>query len=482
MARQPTTWLYVSGYRFLLRRIECALLGADSRAASEMLRAQMVSLTAGCVVAAVAVMACAFLAVLRPQARLDQARIVMGQESGALYVRVGDIWHPVLNLASARLIAATDANPQPVRESELGRTNRGPLLGIPGAPQLLAPPLSADESIWTICDADGNAATTVIVGSVAGSTEGSSFRRLASEQAVLVAPGAGSPAYLLYDGRRAVVDLADPAVLRALRLEGRAPRLVSQALLNAVPEAPSITAPRIRGTGAKAAGLPGFSVGSVLRIARGDGDEYYAVLDAGVQRIGAVAADLLRFSNSQGTTNIITVAPDVIHASPIVSTLPVATFPDRAPGDGGMESAGTTVCVAWVPAAPEASGHSDMSFLTGTGLPVPGGRVPVTLSQADGNGRALDGVYLPPGRSAYVRGNGRVGTRYLVTDTGVRFAIHDDEAAHDLGLPAATLAPWPVLAALPSGPELSRQNASVTWDTVAVPPQPTPGCADGQRC
>ncbi|MGA3255067.1 MAG: type VII secretion protein EccB, partial [Mycobacterium sp.] len=89
MARQPTTWLHVSGYRFLLRRIESALLGADSNAASEMLRAQMVSLTAGCVVAAVAVMACAFLAVLRPQARIDQARIVMGQESGALYVRVG---------------------------------------------------------------------------------------------------------------------------------------------------------------------------------------------------------------------------------------------------------------------------------------------------------------------------------------------------------------------------------------------------------
>ncbi len=478
MPRQRTTWLHVSGYRFLLRRIECALLGVDSRAGGETLRARTVSLTVGCVLATVAALVCGFLALLRPQARLDQARIVMGQESGALYVRVGDTWHPVLNLASARLIAATDANPQPVRESELRRTKRGPLLGIPGAPQLLGPPLSPDESIWTICDADRNAATTVVVGRPAGS----SVRRLEPDQALLVTPGSGSPAYLLHNGQRAIVDLADTAVVRALRLEGRGPRIVSRSLLNAVPEAAPIAAPRIPDAGAKAAGLPGFPVGSVLRITRGDGDDYYVVLAAGIQRIGAVTADLLRFSNSRGTTNTITVAPDVIRASPIVETLPVATFPDRPPHESGMDSADTTVCVAWAPSAPGLAGQGAVAFLTGTDLPVPAGQVPVTLSQADGNGPALDAVYLPPGRSAHVRGNGRVGTRYLVIDTGVRFAIHDEDAAHDLGLPAPASAPWPVLAALPSGPELSRQNASVARDTIPGLQQPTPGCADGERC
>ena len=82
---------------------------------------------------------------LRPQSGLGDARIVMGQVSGALYVRVGDTWHPVLNLASARLVAATDTNPQPVRESELARIKRGPLLGIPGAPQLLSQPLPIER-------------------------------------------------------------------------------------------------------------------------------------------------------------------------------------------------------------------------------------------------------------------------------------------------------------------------------------------------
>jgi type VII secretion protein EccB len=464
VARQPTTWLHVSGYRFLMRRIECALLRRDIHAIDEPLRAHTASLTVGCVLASIAVAGCAFLGLLRPHAALDQAQIVMGQESGALYVRVGDTWHPVLNLASARLIVATDANPQPVRESELGRTKRGPLLGIPGAPQLLGGALPGDQAAWTICDTDGglpeSPETTVII----GGAEGPSVHRLTPEQTMLVAPGPGSPAYLLYDGRRAVVDLADSAVLRALRLEGSAPHIVSQSLLNAIPEAPPITVPRIRGTGGAAAGLPGFRVGSVLHITRGDGDEYYVVLAGGIQRIGQVAADLLRFSNSQGSANIITVAPDVIRATAIANTLPVSTFPDRAPTplDGGD----TTLCVTWSPAQ-----SGGIAFLAGSGLPVPPGQVPVTLAQADGHGPALDAVYLQPGRSAYVRDSARAGSRYLVTDTGVRFAIHDDDAAHDLGLPAVpTPAPWSLLSALPTGPELSRQNASVARDTVARSP------------
>jgi type VII secretion protein EccB len=457
---QPATWAHVSGYRFLLRRIERALLSGDSGPSGEPLRARTGPLTVGCILAGVALAGCALVGVLAPQARLDHAQIVMGKETGALYVRVGDTWHPVLNLASARLVAAIDANPQPVAESQLRRTKRGPLLGIPGAPQLLGPPLSGDDAVWTICDTDGGTATTVVV----GPTGGPSVHRLTRDQALLVAPAPGPPAYLLYNGERAVVDLADTAVVRALRLEGHTPVVVSQALLNAVPEAPPITAPRIRGAGGKAAGLPDFPAGSVLRITRGDGDEYYAVLSTGVQRVGQVAADLLRFSDSRGTANIIAVAPDVIRAARIVDALPVGTFPERAPA-AGLPSGATTVCVS-----SPSSGRPDTAFLTASGLPLPVGQAPVALAQADGRGPALDAVYLPPGRSAYVRGNGAGGSRYLVADTGVRFAVHDDDAAHDLGLPTDTVpVPWPMLAVLPAGPELSRANASVARDIVAGP-------------
>jgi type VII secretion protein EccB len=466
MAWQPTTRLHVSGHRFLLRRIECALLGRDIREVNEPIHASMQSLMGGSVLALILLAGCAVLAIVRPQPAATNAPIVMGKQSGALYARVGETLHPVLNLASARLIVRTNADPQPIAESELGHSKRGPLLGIPGAPQFLAAPLAEDESGWAACDGPDRAApsTTIVI----GRAEGPLSHLLPSGQSVLVRPVTGGSTYLLYDGRRAVVNLDEPAVARALALDGQVPLAVSPTLLNAVPEAPPITAPRIPdAAGRGPAALPGFPVGSVLRVARADGDEHYVVLRHGIQRIGQVAADLLRFTDSRGTHTAISVAPDIIRATPTVTELPVDTFPDRAPST--LNAGGSALCVRWGHAA---SGGADISFLAG-GLPIPADHEPVKLSQADGKGPAVDAVYLSPGRNAYVRATGlsgdnpRAGTRYLITDTGVRFAIHDDDAAHDLGLPDTAIpAPWPLLAKLPVGPELSRANASVAQDAV----------------
>jgi type VII secretion protein EccB len=464
MARQPITRLQISGYRFTRRRIECALLGRDLRSVNEPSRAPAQSLMAGSALAVVALAGCVVLAFLRPQPALVAAPILMDKQSGALYVRVGDTLHPVLNLASARLIAKTNADPQAVAASALSRSRRGPLLGIAGAPQSLAPPLRESELRWTVCDSrDG---TTVLI----GRGQGPRSDVLAPDQTLLVRSTPGGATYLLYGGRRAVVNLADPAVERALGSEGQVPRTVSPLLLNVIPEAPPVTAPRIPDVGSRGpASLPGFPVGSVLRVARAGGDEFYVVLTDGVQRVGQLAADLVRFTNSQGTRTVISVAPDVIRSVPAVTRLPVAGFPDqpKTPGLTGDAS----FCAAWTHAP---SSSVDISFSVG-GLPLPDGQGPVSLTQADGTGPAVDAVYLPPGRTAYVRatglsgGNVAAGTRYLISDTGVRYAVHDDGAAHDLGMPEAMIAaPWPVLAGLPAGPELSRANASVAQDVPAV--------------
>ncbi|ORW12113.1 type VII secretion protein EccB [Mycobacterium kyorinense] len=445
-----TTQLHLSGYRFLLRRIECALLGRDAPAQP------MRALAAGALVAAIVVAAGAVMAVLRPQGVLGNAPIVMGRQSGALYVRVGDTWHPVLNLASARLIAASTSNPQPVAESELSRVKHGPLMGIPGAPQFLPEPLGADETSWAVCDSD--AGTMVIAGSRDASHE--------QGQTVLVTADSGAT-YLLYDGRRAVVDITEPAVVRALRLDNAVPHKVSHALLNAIPEAPPITAPRIPGGGPGR--LPGFPIGSVLRIARADGDEHYVVLPGGVQRVGQVAADLVRLTDTRGARTIISVAPDVIRSAPTVTDLPVSTFPERASEPLDVDR--MPLCATWSPTPAGAA----VSIVAGA-PPIPAGQQPVALSQADGAGPAVDAVAVPSGRSAYVRATGlsgdnpEAGARQLVTDTGVRFAVRDDDAARALGLPQTAIpAPWPVLATLPAGPELSRAHALVARDAIGAP-------------
>jgi type VII secretion protein EccB len=269
MARQATTRLYVSGYRFLLRRMEHALVRGDVRMLDDPIRAQSLSLIAGAVLAVIVVAACAVLAFFRPSGTLGSAPIVMVPETGALYVRVGDTVHPVLNLASARLIAGTPANPEAVSAAAVGNAQRGPLLGIPGAPAAISVPLGDDESGWAVCE--DATSTTVIAGDLPGDG--------LAPGGVLVTPRAESAAstYLLYDGWRAKVDLRDRAVVRALKLDGVTPRSVSRALLDLTPEAPPIAAPHIPDLGSPSP-VPGFPVGSVVRVDGAAANEYYVLL------------------------------------------------------------------------------------------------------------------------------------------------------------------------------------------------------------
>ena len=191
----------------------------------EPIRAQSISLIVGCVMAVVVIAVCAILAFLRPHAGLGDAAIVMSRDSGALYVRVGDTLHPALNLASARLITGSTARPQIVDAADIDNANRGATLGTPGAPDVIARPLTSEESAWTVCD---DATTTVI----AGDQEG--VDRSDRQPSALVTPRSESAAttYLLYDGWRAQVDLRNPSVVWALRLDDITPRPVSRALLS----------------------------------------------------------------------------------------------------------------------------------------------------------------------------------------------------------------------------------------------------------
>lgn len=452
MAR-PTTRLQVSGYRFLSRRMEHALVRADVRMLDDPLRGQSLALGAGAVLAAILLAGCAVLAVLRPQGGAADAAIVREQQSGALYVRIGDTFHPVPNLASARLIVGAPTEPRTVGARALTDARRGPQVGIPGAPSAIGPALT--EAGWTVCDSATS--TTVVVGPTpAGGLQPGGN--------VLVTARSEGPAvtYLLYGGRRAAVDLRDTAVVRALRLDGVTPRPVSRTLLDALPESPPITAPTVPGAGRRGA-LAGHPVGTVVRLPRADGTEYYVVLADGVQRIGEVTADLIRFSVAQ-RGEIPTVAAAAVAAAGVVDTLPATTHPDRVlPADPAV------LCAHWAMA-----GDVTTTLLDGADLLRRSAAV--ELAQADGPGPNVDAVVTPAGHSLLTRpvsvtgAGGAAQPRYLLTDLGVLFGIPDDDTARSLGLtPPPVPAPWPVLARLPRGPELSRAAASLARDAVAGP-------------
>ncbi len=439
-----------------MRRIEHALVRGDARMLDDPLAAQSISLVIGAVLAVVAVAVVAVLAVLRPAGDLGDAPIVLVRESGALYVRIDDRVHPVFNLASARLVAGSPAEPRIVSQRAVDRALRGPMVGIPDAPPHLAPTLA--DAQWTVCDDARSELTTVIAGAVP--------RDLADGHSVLVtAREEPAATYLLYGAWRARVDLRHPAVVRALRLDGLVPQPVSPLLLAAIPEAPAIEPPHIP-SGRSA--LPEMPAGTVLRVpatAPANDDELFVALAGGVQRIGQVTADLIRYTDSRAARQIPAVSADRIGALPVVNSLPVTTFPQRA----GV-SAHPVVCARW-----DAAAQPHTALLTGAG-PVAGQRS-LPLAQADGGGPALDAVAIPAGHGSYVRSVGlsgdahQAGPTFLVSDAGVRYGVADTDAAAALGLPGTPVpAPWPVLAALPAGPDLSRAAASVARDGLVASP------------
>jgi type VII secretion protein EccB len=429
----------------------------DVRMIHEPMRAHARSLLTGCVLAVVGVAACVIFGFLRPGGGHGDAAIGMIKDSGALYVRVGDTWHPVMNLSSARLIVGAPAETDLVSETELRKTKRGPLLGIPGAPAVIPEAMPTVESQWAVCD--DNAGTTVVAGRL---DEGA--QPLTSGRTVLARSRSDRQTYLLYEGRRSKVSLSEAAVVRALHLESNESIEVSPSVLNAIPEAPPITAPVIPGAGGRGpATLDGALVGSVVRVVRADVDELYVVLGTGVQRVGHVAADIVRFSDSYGAADIMTVTADAISATPSVEILPVASFPAIVSAPRHQPA----LCAQWAPAS-EGGKDGNITVLTGQRVPLSAGQIAVRLAQADGTGPNADSVYIPPGRCLYVEST----YRYLVIDTGVRFGVPATEAAAALGLPPQPVAaPWPIVKLLAEGPELSRANALVAHDGVAPDPR-----------
>ncbi|RAU97483.1 type VII secretion protein EccB, partial [Mycolicibacter senuensis] len=218
MAGRSATQLQLSAHRYQTRRLERALRCGQLGGGPAPGRAGLVL---GCLLTVIAVAGAVVAAVVRPQPGLGDAPIVLDRASGALYVRVGDVVHPVLNLASARLIAgATD--PRPVTGDAIGRARRGPPVGIPGAPGVLGEALAATAA-WSLCE--DPAGTTLVAGADPAPMAGLDDEAIAvsSESAIT---------YLLLRGRRMPINPADPM------LDPAGPRRVSGLWLNAIPEAP----------------------------------------------------------------------------------------------------------------------------------------------------------------------------------------------------------------------------------------------------
>ncbi|MBU3068076.1 type VII secretion protein EccB [Nocardia sp. NEAU-G5] len=466
MPAQLTTKAQVNGYLFLLQRFDHALVRRDVRMLHDPMRIQCRSWITGFVLAVLVAGGCAVLGFLHPQGQVGDSRIIMDSDSGALYVMVDKTLHPVLNLASARLVAGSGAAPASVAETKLSDIPRGSLLGIPGAPATLPGP-SSDRSAWTLCDDAGSGLTATVLD---GNPQlGPQLRRATAGEALLATQGGAS--YLVYDGRHARVDTANAAIESALHLRGTAPRPMGTGLLNATVPAPDLAVPAIPNAGAPSA-VRSAPVGTVISVegAEPGSATLYVALADGIQTVSPFTAEVLRTANSMGRNEMTRVAPDAIRGIPVVHTLPIDQFPDQRPTIVSADAA-PIACAAWArgPHDPAAQ----LRVLIGTQLPLPDGAQPLHLV-GGGKGAMADAAFVPPSTGEFVQVTGvepdstRRDGLYYITDTGVRFGIPDAATATVLGLSPPKLAPWQIIDQLPSGPMLDRHSALVARDTVPV--------------
>ncbi|HEX2299404.1 MAG TPA: type VII secretion protein EccB, partial [Pseudonocardiaceae bacterium] len=471
MPTNPTTKSQVQAYRFVLRRMESALVRKDAVMLHEPMRNHLRASAVGLILGVLGLAAFFVVGLFSPDSKVSGGEIVIVKQTGQVFVvedREPLRLIPVSNLTSARLLYAAfspDLGPPPetkfVEASALAGIQRTAAAGLDGAPETLPEPDNLVGGDWSVCDtalvrddipnaqARPDLSTTAVIG-IPGPG-----RPLAPDEALLVEEQSTKVTYLVRDGRRGEVDLTDPAVRLAYNLEGVVPRKVSTGLLNAIPEGQSLNPPAIAGADRPAPfpQLGGVQVGDVVQVNRVGQESFFLVLAQGKQQVERAVADLIRFDRGD-TEQIPQVAPENIAAVP---TAPEASredftdFPAQVPTVREITET-PIMCLVW-------RGPQQPAVLTVSAqrqVPLGEGNQPIEVPGA-GGGQTADKVFIEPGKGALVRGvvpgqRPDTGEIWLVTEQGFAYNVPSLPVARALGLGEKTTpAPESILRLLKVG-------------------------------
>jgi type VII secretion protein EccB len=444
----------IQAYQFLRRRLVSALVTADANHPTSPSRRLVLGTVLG--VAGAVLIAAAFgvIGLLDQSGSADWrqgGQVIVEKETGARYVLGQDrLLHPVLNYASARLLAGGDGTATVTVPSDTLRSaSRGAMLGIPGAPDSL--PGKLTDTMFTSCSRvppDLPAATapisTMVVGSAAPTGP-----VLAPDQAVLVAPPSGDE-FLVTGGQRH--RLPGRAEVAALGYEDVPAVPVSPAWLDTVPagrDLAMVTVPDAGAPGPTIAGTP-TRIGQVL----GDG-ALYLVRGDGVVPIGETEARLVLGGPSadaayaDGRPSVARLSPSALDGAPRSSDRAL-DYPAVLPKPVAV-TRNVVLCAA-------GDGTDAARISTSDRLPVPAGATAARVATRT-DARVADEVYVPPGSGALVGesvgGVPGTGATYLVTDTGMKNPVAGPAvAALGYGGVAPRQVAGTLLALLPTGPSL----------------------------
>ncbi|MEU3185080.1 type VII secretion protein EccB [Streptomyces sp. NPDC006923] len=461
----------VQAHMFVMGRLTSGMLRGDPDAPESPQGRTNRGIVMGVVIAVLLLAGSFVFGLLKPGTKdswREAGTLVVNKDTGSRYLYLDGRLRPVRNYASARLLAGADMATSSVGTASLSGTPHGAPVGISGAPDVLPAGGDLDTGPWQVCSgsADGASGTTLAVGSAAGG------QGLATSRALLVT-GPDKADYLVWRGSKLRLDREHGAA-EALGY-GSAPRVrVSAAFLNSLPSGPDLAAPQVPDRGAEGPELSGRKtrIGEVFRVTvPGSAERYYLLRREGLAPLTATGAALVLGDpetrkkvyggGAAAAAELGTDALDGRRAAPVSGSGTAGELPEAPPSAVAVErdwtacvriqagGTGTRVGVALVREA--ALGPAAQA--------PPEGLTPACV--------AVGRITVRPGGGALVRalgaGGGALGgTVYLVTDTGMKYRVASESAMAALGYTESQAQglPAPLLAMLPTGPDLTPEAAA----------------------
>lgn len=412
---------------------------------------------------------------------------VIARDSGARFLYADGALHPVLNEASAKLVAGADMTVRTVDSASLSGARRGAPFGIVGAPDALPAAASLTTDDWSACSVppdDGTATDAPpVVLRVGMAPPGGG---LTGDQAVLTTVQGGAR-YLLWHGRRLAVG-ARHGESQALGYGATVPVPVSAAFLDAVPAGPDLVTPAVAGIGGRGPVLAGRAsrIGQLFTDSAG---RHYLLTGQGLVPLTSTLFALFRGDPTVqekayggqvvdaagiGPSDMARYAATGAAAQPLAtegSLLPLS--PPRAADVAG----GQAVCVdlrSRDGAVASSVRVADAGAVRADALgPTAGSGITQSCHPA-----GL--VAVRPGAGVLVAATPAAGgaglTPYLVTDDGVKYPIPSAGVVTQLGydVSSSVVLPTTVLGLLPTGPSLDP--AALAHGGIVAPQPPSDPC------
>jgi len=452
----------LQAHRLMTQRAALALILGQPDTAEAPMRRLNVAAFSGVMITVVVMAIFGIVGILRPGGakRLQEpGTLIIEKETGARYVWCQDPPKlcPVANYVSARLLAGQDAGKRrTVSRNSLRNFQRGPLIGIPEAPNTLPEAKHLVKTPWSACVRTVELPTrgrtslaTMVVGTAVG---GQSLR----DDQGLVIRSAGQTWLIWKNQRLRIPEELVPALAPN-------PARVTPKWLNALPPGPDYKAPSIPNLGQEVPGPEGGKarVGQFYAVETGSTTTWYVQLADGLAPISEIEKELLRAdpaisqkAYSGRPAQEIALPPYVLNSMQRSSRRISKQELQGAPPTIIPYADSTPLCVIYDDPTGERRGYVTLN-----------GRLPDPPQSTTPFG--VDQLVFPPGGAALVGsmpapGKGSEVNSYSLVAEGRRYQLESPEVAELLGYEISQAVPVPsaVLNLIPTGPTLDPDAAS----------------------